>query len=198
MDIQAITRLIFESGTLRGTPRSHRQLLLTRDDSDNIAAHSFQVAVIGFFLAHLEGVDPYKVVVMCLFHDLGETRTGDKNWVHRPYVVEDEPAIVRSQFGPFEEIGLPALMLEQLEHKSPEARVVKDADVLGQILLLLEYARAGNKEAEQWLGGRTEKRPYAYVDYLRTPSGQALGRSLYDTPVNDWWAQLYSGEKRKK
>lgn len=198
MDIQAITRLIFESGTLRGTPRSHRQLLYTRDDSDNIAAHSFQVAIIGFFLAHLEGVDPYKVLVMCLFHDLGETRTGDKNWVHRPYVIEDEDKVVHDQLDPLQEVGILTLVQEYLAQESPEAKVVNDADVLGQILLLREYERAGNKVAEDWLRGVPDERPYAYVDQLQTPSGQELGRSLYDMPLRDWWVNIHNGQKRKK
>ena len=48
---------------MRKTIRMHRQLLLTDDMSDNIATHSFRVAVIGYFLAKMEGADPLKVVM---------------------------------------------------------------------------------------------------------------------------------------
>lgn len=60
----------FEVGTLRKVARAHRQTLLTDDLSDNIASHSFRVGIIGWQLAKIERADCYKVVMMCLLHDL--------------------------------------------------------------------------------------------------------------------------------
>ncbi|MDP4020918.1 MAG: HD domain-containing protein, partial [Candidatus Adlerbacteria bacterium] len=81
-----IVNFFFEVGTMRRLPRIHRQTLLVDDVTDTIASHSYRVALIGWHLAKMEKVDPYKVVMMCLLHDVGEARTGDHNWVHKRYI----------------------------------------------------------------------------------------------------------------
>lgn len=191
---EEIARFLFEVGTMRKTIRMHRQVLLTDDMSDNIATHSFRVAIIGYFLAMMEVVDPRVVIMMCLLHDTGESRTNDHNWVHRRYVSEDSTQVMNEQLGNFP--GLLALAREYHKRKSKEAIVAKDADVLDQILLLREYAWQGNKEAEIWLGGKTEKRPYAYLDYVTTESAKILGKALYDEDPSSWWAALTTNVRR--
>ncbi len=61
-------------GTMRKVLRMHRQTLLTDDMSDNIATHFYRVALIGWVLAKMEGANPYKTLMMCLLHDMGEVR----------------------------------------------------------------------------------------------------------------------------
>lgn len=92
-----LVSFFFEVGTLRKILRSHRQTLLTDDLSDNIASHSFRVSMIGWFLAAAEKADPHRVVMMCLLHDLEETRAGDQNWVHKKYVKVFEEEIREGQ-----------------------------------------------------------------------------------------------------
>src|SRR5688572_21870065 len=90
-----IIKFLYEIGSLRKIARSHRQTLLTDDLSDNIASHSYRVAMIGYFLAKLEKADTGKVVLMCLFHDTGEARSGDINAIQKRYVkVFDDEIIV--------------------------------------------------------------------------------------------------------
>ncbi len=67
-----IVNFLYEVGTMRKLMRMHRQVLLTDDMSDSIASHSYRVAIIGWFLAKEENVDPYKTVMMCLLHDMGK------------------------------------------------------------------------------------------------------------------------------
>ncbi|MFJ4667760.1 HD domain-containing protein [Kitasatospora purpeofusca] len=45
-------------------------------DPETIAEHSFRAGVVGAVLAMMEGADPAKVALMCLFHDTQETRVG--------------------------------------------------------------------------------------------------------------------------
>src|SRR5204862_5086086 len=92
--IRNLIGFFFEVGTLRKITRAHKQTLLTEDSSDTIAAHSFRVATIGWFLANAEKADPYKVVMMCLTHDMPEARSGDQNWVHKKYVKVFENEII--------------------------------------------------------------------------------------------------------
>jgi putative hydrolase of HD superfamily len=41
---------------------------------ESVADHSFRGAVIAFVVAEIEGIDPFRTAVICLFHDLNEIR----------------------------------------------------------------------------------------------------------------------------
>ena len=165
-----ITNFFYEVGTLRKIARSHRQTLLTDDLSDNIASHSFRTTVIGHQLAIMENADTAKVILMCLYHDVGETRTGDLNWIHKKYVSKKN---VPQEFNQYWE--------EYEERKSLEAKIAKDADLLDQILLLNEYVWQGNKEAVIWLkSGEQEKA-------LTTLSAKKLAKEINATRPSSWW-----------
>ncbi|KKQ98418.1 MAG: HD domain protein [Candidatus Woesebacteria bacterium GW2011_GWB1_39_12] len=145
---ERVIAMFFEAGSLRKTIRSHRQILLTDDLSDNIASHSFRVSIIGWYLAKIERADPYKVVLMSLFHDFSESRSGDQNWIHKKYLKVFDEDIQKDQLAdkPFGD-ELTKIMGEYDERESLEAHLAKDADLLDQILLLREYEWVGNNEA---------------------------------------------------
>src|SRR3989338_1068538 len=94
-----LASFLFEVGTMRKLLRMHRQTLLTDDMSDNIASHSFRVAIIGWILAKKEMVNPYKTAIMCLLHDLGEIRSNDHNWVHKRYTKVFDKHIIKEHLG---------------------------------------------------------------------------------------------------
>lgn len=196
-DLRNIAKFLFEVGTMRKIARMHRQALLTDDMSDNISTHSFRVAVIGFFLAKMEKADPAKVMMMCLVHDMGESRTNDHNWIHKRYVVEAESEVIEEQLGTLPFPDLAEIAKEYRERKSKEAILTKDADVLDQVLLLREYLWQGNREAEIWLTGKRVKRRYNYLKYLKTKSAKAIGKAIYDEKPSSWWKNLYQREKRQ-
>jgi hypothetical protein len=84
-----IVEFLFEVGMLKKTPRTGYQFLGSGGES--VADHSFRTAVIGYALASQEpDADRNKVVLMCLFHDFPEARTGDHNYVNKKYVKTDE------------------------------------------------------------------------------------------------------------
>ncbi len=186
---------LFELGTMRKLLRMHRQTLLTDDLSDNIAAHSFRVTMIGWILAQKEGADPYKVVMMCLLHDTGEARSNDHNWVNKRYTKIFDEEVIEEQLGtlPFPE--LKEIALEYKERKTKEAIVAKDADLIDQILLLKEYEWQGNKEAAIWLRG-SDNRGYAQLKNLKLESSLELARAIYDRNPSDWWKGLWTNNDR--
>src|SRR3989344_4984110 len=139
-----LTHFLYELGTLRKVARSHRQTLLTDDLSDNISSHSYRVSVIGWFLAKLEKADPYKIVMMCLFHDTSETRTGDQNWVHKKYIQSFDAEVAQDQLSKLTGANELLKLVSEYEKKETlEAKLTKDADLLDQILLLKEYSWQG-------------------------------------------------------
>ena len=72
-----------EAGMLRHTPRSGYAFLGSGRES--VAEHSYRTTVLGYMLARMAGLDPSRVVMLCLFHDLHEARTGDFNYVNHRY-----------------------------------------------------------------------------------------------------------------
>lgn len=185
-----IAQFLFEMGTMRKLPRMHRQTLLTDDISDTIASHSYRVTLIGWILAKMEGADPYKVVMMCLSHDMNEVRTGDHNWVHKRYVKIFEEETRKEQLGELPFSDLLELAEEYDGRKSREAVIAKDADMLDQILLLREYVWQGNKEAEKWLKRKST------TDNFKTGSAKSLAQSIMKEDPSSWFENLTTNKNR--
>lgn len=127
---------------MRRMRRMHSQVL--KESTESLADHSLQVAVIGLVLAEMEGADASKVGIMGVLHDLPELRTGDANYVHKKYVEQNERQAYLDQFSEMpggEEII--KLLDEFNEGETLEAKVARDADLLGQICLQKEYLGKG-------------------------------------------------------
>ena len=179
--VEPVVDFLFEVGTLRKIVRSHRQRLLIDDLSDNIASHSFRVAIIGYCLAKLEQIDPQSVVMMCLFHDVPESRSGDMNWLQKRYVKVYEDEIIHDQLTP---LGIAddaiATMSEYRQRLTLTANVAKDADLLDQVLLLREHAWGGNQEALLWLEGDYHR------TLLKTESAKIVLTAIRERSPSAW------------
>lgn len=193
-----IASFLFEVGTMRKLIRMHRQVLLTDDMSDSIASHSYRVGIIGWFLAKEEKADPYKTVMMCLLHDMGEIRSGDHNWVHKRYVKVFDEEIDKEQLGGLPYKDLKNLIDEYAERKSKESILAKDADFLDQILLLREYEWQGNREATIWLHGKGRNKTNTQLKRLKSKSARKLGVAIYKENPSDWWRNIWTPDNRKK
>jgi len=196
-DDKRIADFLFEIGTMKKLPRIHQQLLSSHDLSDNIASHSYRVTLISWFLAKMEGIDPYKIVMMALLHDTKEIRSGDHNYLHKKYVKIFEDEINKDQLGnlPYEELF--ELSKEFDLRESKESIIAKDADYLDQILLLKEYAHQGNKEAEIWLSGKgNADNENVQFRKLKTESAKRLGRAILHGKVSEWWENIWTSENR--
>lgn len=191
-----IAQFLFEVGTLRRLPRIHRQTLLVEDTSDTIASHSFRVALIGWQLAKLEKVDPYKVVMMCLLHDLGEARSNDHNWVHKRYIKIFEDEITKDQLGTLPDQEPHELVKEYTLRKSKESIVAKDADLIDQVLLLREYEHQGNKEASLWLTDKGHGGKYAKLSDMKTKSAKEIGKAIYHESPSSWRSAVWQKHNR--
>jgi 5'-deoxynucleotidase YfbR-like HD superfamily hydrolase len=192
---QSLVDFLFEIGTLRKTQRSHMQTLLTGDLSDNILSHTAMVTNIGIFLAEIAGANIGVVACMCTSHDWGETRSGDQNWIHKLYVTADEEHITYDQAALHQSPFMKKIIKEYQKRKTLESLIAKDADTIGQLVLLKEYVHQGNEEAKLWLAGKTTPRPYAWIDRLKTEHAKQMGRLIYDTCPSDWWKTLQTGNK---
>lgn len=190
-----IADFLFEAGTMHKILRAHRQALLTDDLSDNIATHSYRVALIGWFLAKKESADPYKVLMMCLLHDFGEIRTNDHNWVHKRYIKTFDAELIEEQFGTLPYPELKEVAEEYEKRESKESIIAKNADLLDQILSLKEYELQGNKEASIWLRGKNREDSHR-LDGLTLDSARELGNAIYERSPSDWWNDIWTSKNR--
>ncbi len=170
---------LFEIGMLKRIPRSGYQFLGTGEES--VAEHSFRVAVIAYMLAKNEPkADTRKAVLMSLFHDFHEARTGDHNYVNKKYVaVNEDDAINDLARGlPFgQEIA--SLINEFNSRETIEAKLARDADQIDFILELKRQKDLGNQSAAQWL-------QYS-VKRLVTGFAKKLADEITCTDSSDWW-----------
>ncbi len=174
-----IVNFLFEIGILKKTPRSGYQFLGTGNES--VAEHSFRVAVIAYLLAKNEPkADMQKVVLMSLFHDFHEARTGDHNYVHKRYVTVNENKAVNDlarklSFG--QEIV--SLINEFNSRDTLEAQLSQDADQLDFILELKRQQDLGNISAAEWLKYSAKR--------LITNFAKTLADEISTTDSSDWW-----------
>jgi putative hydrolase of HD superfamily len=185
-----IANFLFEVGMLAKTPRSGFQFLGT--GAQSVAEHINRTAFIGYTLAMMDGtVDIAKVLKMCLFHDISETRISDLNHIHQKYVERKEHSAVKdiTDSVPFGKDMFDTL--EEYEKRaSKEAMMVKDSDTLEWILALKEQYDTGNTRALEWI--------HVGIDRLKTPNGKLLADAIMDTNSNDWWFPENSVIRQKK
>jgi putative hydrolases of HD superfamily len=179
VEFKAIADFLFEVGMLKRTPRSGFQFLGT--GRETVAEHSLRTAIIGYTLARLsDNLKTDRVVLMCLFHDLVEARTGDLNYVNKRYVKADEDLAVRDMTAslPFGQ-EIRELTDEFNRRTTPEAASANDADQIEMILQLKELGDLGNRYAQDWISTAMRR--------LRTEGGKRLARSILNTDFSAWW-----------
>ncbi|MBI2451435.1 MAG: HD domain-containing protein [Parcubacteria group bacterium] len=179
---EQIANFIYETNIHSQTPRSGFWFLGSGDQS--VAEHLFHTAIIAYALAHLEAkADKNKAVLMALFHDIGEGRTADNNYVNRCYGRLSETKAVEdiAKSVPFgKEIF--KLYKEEQKRKTLEAKLVKDADTLEWITTLRSEETKGNIKARDWIHFAIKK--------LKTAPAKKLVKALVKTHPDSWWFSL--------
>jgi len=176
-----IANFLYEVGMLKKTPRTGYQFLGSGNES--VADHSFRMAIIGYVLAlEIDEANTEKTVLMCLFHDFHEARTGDQNYVNKRYnsIDEDKAIADMTEKVPFGN-NITSINDEFNKGETIEALIAKDADQLDFIMELKEQKDLGNKYADEWLF-YAQKR-------LQTDNAKKLADEILKTDHTDWWFQ---------
>src|SRR5208283_5571018 len=131
---QAATLNFFaEAGLLKRVKRSGWWVAGIKDP-ETVAEHCFRCAVIGYCLAHCEGVDPFKVVTQTLFNDIHEARINDLHKMGHHYINfrEAEIKAFTDQIADLDKKVKGALQAIRGEYEgqvSVESIVARDADI---------------------------------------------------------------------
>lgn len=181
-----ILKFISEAGALKRVPRSGWALLGIQN-AESVAGHSFRCAVIGYLLAGMEKIPPYKILLMTLFNDIQEARITDIHKMASRYIdalaAEDKAFYEQINFLPEEtKKELADMRDEYTSQRTSESIIARDADILECLLQAKEYYESGHIEASKFM----EKAP----NFLKTKSARKLWQVAKKTNLNDWWEKL--------
>jgi 5'-deoxynucleotidase YfbR-like HD superfamily hydrolase len=181
-----LAKFLYEVGQLKRVKRSGWWIAGV-ENPESVAEHSFRTAAIAYLLAKLEGADGEKVVLMALFHDMGEARTNDLHRIVRTYVNWEnvDQRVIKDQSK-----RLPAHISEEMvsllsefeETISLEARVARDADLLECLIQAREYQALGYKEVADWISNAKAA--------LVTDSAKRIAEECLGTEPKEWWQGL--------
>ena len=184
--MQELVQFLFETGHLKNVDRSGWWLLGNKDP-ESVAEHSFRCTILGYILAKLENVDASKVIMMCLFHDVHETRTNDLHKVVQKYIKQEEAGdkATEDQLKPLKDsIGkeISDVLGELTNQESRESVVAKDADILECAMQAREYQVQGYEAAVDWLDRADSK--------LKCESARKILALLKVSDPGEWWKKL--------
>ena len=189
-DRHAVT-LFLEAGLLKKVKRSGWWVAGIKDP-ESVADHSFRCAVLAYYLAHLEKVDPYKTVIMALFNDIHESRINDLHKMGHYYIdfKEAEKKVFKDQVE-FLDANIKREMHEfrrAYETQSTrESIVARDADILECLIQAKEYYDHGYTKAKKFF----QKAP----NYLKTKSAQRFWKQVKAWDSSEWWENVVKFER---
>lgn len=150
----AVANFAFELGVLKRIRRAGWWHLGVRDP-ESVAEHSLRVAQLASLIAAIEGAEPGRAVLLAVWHDSQETRTGDIPHTARPYLDRPSPELITAD----QTASLPdtarktvhEAVAEYEAQQTPEAHCAKDADKLDCLIQAIEYQNAGYARVQGWI-----------------------------------------------
>ncbi len=162
------------------------------DDPETVAEHSFRTAVIAYYIAHVEEVDPYKAVTMALFNDIHEARINDLHKMGHYYIEfrDAEKKVFADQVHCLDLRVKNALNKSRDEYEqqqSKESIVARDADILECLVQAKEYYENGHVIAKKFF----QQAP----GHLKTKTAQKLWKKILTWDSHDWWQTVVKFER---
>ena len=185
-DYNSIADFIFEINNLKRFEHCGTKFAGVKHP-DSIAEHVFRATQIGYVLACLEGIDPLKVIEICLFHDNGEVRVGDFHKIASKYIDSNsaENTAFEDQLKnlpPEIQARLTGIVSKYNDRdETPEFSIAKDADLLETMFQAQEYLELGYP-TQRWIDN-AEK-------VLRTKSAKKIYDAMKKKKIGDWWNEL--------
>ncbi|QLJ00272.1 HD domain-containing protein [Streptomyces sp. NEAU-sy36] len=191
-DLSPVANFLFEAGTLKHTARTGWWMAGVRQP-ETVAEHSWRTSLIASIIARMEGADPARAALLAVWHDTGETRTGDVNHLGKKYT--DGEADPRDIAGD-QVAGMPAAVADAVKEiigtyearDTPEAVCARDADKLECMIQGIEYRDQGYANAQRWIDNSRGR--------ITTKSGQALADAVLATGSLDWLRAALGEDQR--
>ncbi len=162
------------------------------ENPETVAEHCFRCALIGHYIAHCEGVDPYKVVTMTLFNDIHEARINDLHKMGHYYIDfrKAEEKVFADQVKDLEptfKAAISKLRKNYDTQSTPESIVARDADILECLIQAKEYMDNGYPVAKTFF----KRAP----DHLKTKTAKNLWKAALKWDSHAWWQNVVKFER---
>ena len=186
----SLSSFIFELGLLNNFKRSGFDFLGT--GNQNISSHLYRTSIIGYILAkRVEGADPLKVLLICMFHDIPESRTGDINYFQKKYVSKDEDKAVNDIISMIPEFSELKEYVDLFNQGSCiNSQIAQDADCLELIATLKEEQDKGNMQAKLWIESSLSR--------LKLKESISLSKEMLKVNSYDWWMKILNLQVNNK
>jgi len=190
-DCNSAVNLFAEAGLLKRIKRSGGWVAGIKDP-ESVADHCFRCAVIGYYIAHKEKLDPFKVMAMGLFNDIHEARINDLHKMGHHYIdfKEAEKRVFKDQVADLDG-GVKKEMLafrkEYEEQKTKESIVARDADILECLLQAKEYYDNGHLKAKKFFKVAPE--------HLKTKTARKFWEHIKEWDSSRWWEDVVKFER---
>lgn len=184
--MKEIINFFYEIGMLKRIKRSGWWAAGIKDP-ESVAEHSYRAAIIAYVIAKLENVNAEKAALICLFHDIGESRIGDLNKINARYInsKEAEKKAIKDQVSKLPENvkGNIISFFDEIEDKkTKEGIIAHDAEQLECAIQAKEYMEQGYN-TETWIKNIKNNR-------LITKTARDLLETMEKTSSTDWWKGL--------
>lgn len=183
--------LFAEAGLLKKVKRSGWWVAGIKDP-ESVADHCFRCALMGYYIAHLEGADASRVMAMALFNDLHEARINDLHKMGHYYIdfKEAEKKVFRDQIRDLDKTvraELQELREEYERQKTKESLIARDADILECLLQAKEYYDNGHTKARKFFK--------TAPDHLKTKTAKNLWCRIQKWDSGAWWERVVKFER---
>ena len=186
-DQNHLTSFIYEAANVKRMLRTGWQRL--GDNEEGVGEHSFMTAVIAYLMARemnskkdpARAVSMEKILLMSIFHDFHEGRTGEMDKMAKRYMTRHEDKANEDIFRGFDD-ALLDLLNEYEARQSLEAQIVYEANVIAfgvECRILMEK---GNTHAKEWMDANSLR--------VRLPESVELMTSIAQTDSQAWWKRI--------
>lgn len=189
--LNSAVNLFAEAGLLKKIKRSGWWVAGIKDP-ESVAEHSFRCAIMGYYIAHLEKVDPFTVMAMALFNDIHEARINDLHKMGHHYIdfKEAEKEVFKDQVADLDKSvknEMTAFRREYDAQKTKASIVARDADILECLLQAKEYYDSGHLKAKKFFK--------TAPDHLKTKTAKALWKQISKWDSSRWWEDIVKFER---
>ena len=183
--------LFAEAGLLKYVKRSGWWVAGIKDP-ESVADHCFRCAIMGYYIAHLEGASPFKVMCMTLFNDIHEARINDLHKMGHHYIdfKDAEKRVFYDQILHLDKrvsCELSTFRLEYDQQKTKESVVARDADILECLIQAKEYYDRGFTKAKRFFKTAPSK--------LKTRSAKRMWQNIRVWDSSQWWQGITKFER---
>lgn len=154
MDANRVLESFFELSMQTRLPRTG-WILAGVADPESCADHCYETAVFAYILSKYidEKVDLKKVLLMALFHEVGEARLADLPRRSKEYIGKAKRQAEReAALDILDDVAVELIQLQDELHSlsTPEARLVEAAEELQIIFKSLVYAKEGRGDMSEY------------------------------------------------